>query len=394
MDIWLLILIIFLASVVILYLAVRILGYRLTRRKVRKASQELALSDLNSLAAVPVVSQTTAKAAIQALSEIHDGVLIIGPGYHVQYINDAASNIFGLSRDRKSGLTFIEVVRDHECDALLRKCMETNQVQVSLIKTHLKRQLLKVMAAPAKETNNYIVIVRDLTETQKIEQIRRDLVSNIAHEFRTPITSIKLLAEALLQGAANDPKVSADFLRKIDVESGKLEQMTNDLNELSRIETGGLKMERGTADIGRLVHQTVDRLKAQAERKRIAIGISVEPGMPHPVIDRSGIESVLVNLIHNAIKYTDSGGRITVGAAKDGDKILISVADTGSGIPKDELARIFERFYKVDKSRNTEGSGLGLAISKHIIVAHGGRIWVDSTEGKGAIFYFTLPLTL
>jgi two-component system phosphate regulon sensor histidine kinase PhoR len=249
------------------------------------------------------------------------------------------------------------------------------------------------MVAPAKETDNYIGIVKDLTETQKIEQIRRDLVSNIAHEFRTPISSIKLLAEALLQGALNDSKVSADFLRKIDVESGKLEQMTKDLNELSLFESGGLLMEKGAADIGRLVNQTVERLNAQAERKRMVIQVTIEPGMPHPVIDKSGIESVLVNLIHNAIKYTDSGGRISVGAAKEGNTILISVADTGSGIPKDEIPRIFERFYKVDKSRNTEGSGLGLAISKHIVVSHGGRIWADSTEGKGATFYFTLPLT-
>ena len=195
-----------------------------------------------------------------------------------------------------------------------------------------------------------------------------------------------------MQGAANDPKVSSDFLRKIDVESGKLEQMTNELNELSLIESGTLTMEKGAADIGRLVKQTVERLKAQAERKSIAIEINVEAGMPHPVIDRGGIESVLVNLIHNAIKYTASGGMISVAAAKDGDKILISVADTGFGIPEDELPRIFERFYKVDKSRNTEGSGLGLAISKHIIVSHGGRIWADSTEGKGSTFYFTLPL--
>jgi two-component system phosphate regulon sensor histidine kinase PhoR len=383
----------FLASVILLYLVARILGYRLTRRKGRKSSPELALSDHNLLEAAPVVSQTTAKAAMQALSDIDDGVLIVGPGYQVQYINNAASKIFSLSQDRRSGLTFIEVVRDHECNALLTKCMDMGQMQVSLIKTHLKRQLLRVMAAPAKETGDYIVIVRDLTESQKIEQIRTDLVSNIAHEFRTPITSIKLLADALLQGAANDPKVSSDFLRKIDIESGKLEQMTNDLNELSLIESGALTMEKGAADIGRLVKQTVERLKAQAERKSIAIEINLEAGMPHPVIDRSGIESVLVNLIHNAIKYTDSGGRINVEAAKNGDAILISVADTGSGIPEDELPRIFERFYKVDRSRNSEGSGLGLAISKHIIVSHGGKIWVNSAEGKGSTFSFTLPLT-
>jgi two-component system phosphate regulon sensor histidine kinase PhoR len=234
--------------------------------------------------------------------------------------------------------------------------------------------------------------VKDLTERQRIEQIRKDLVSNIAHEFRTPIASIRLLAETLQQGAINDPKVSADFLSKIDVESVRLQQMTDDLNQLALIESDGLPLEREAADVGRLIKHTVERLKAQADRKGISIIINIEPGMPRPVVDKNGIESVLMNLVHNGIKYTDTTGQITVNARRENDTIRVSVTDTGIGISSDELPRIFERFYKVDKSRNTEGSGLGLAISKHIIASHGGKIWAESVEGKGSTFCFTLPL--
>jgi two-component system phosphate regulon sensor histidine kinase PhoR len=237
------------------------------------------------------------------------------------------------------------------------------------------------------------VIIKDLTERQRIEQIRKDLVSNIAHEFRTPIASIRLLAETLLQGAVNDPSVSADFLKKMDIESIKLQQMTDDLNQLSVIDSDGLTAEKGVADVGRLIGQTVERLRAQADHKGISINVSVEPRIPGPVIDKAAIESVLMNLLHNAIKYTGPDGQITIKTVKDGNTLLISITDTGVGISAEELPRIFERFYKVDKSRNTEGSGLGLAISKHIVASHGGKIWAESVEGKGSTFYFTLPLS-
>ena len=263
--------------------------------------------------------------------------------------------------------------------------------QEALIKARQRRQFLSLATFPGSDAD-CVVIVRDLTERQKIDQMRRDLVSNIAHEFRTPISSIRLLAETLQQGAVNDAKVSADFLKKIDIESARLQQMTNDLNKLWLVENDGLKSERDVADVGHLIRQTVDRLKAQADRKGISIIVDTEPGMPGPIVDKNGIESVLMNLLHNAIKYTGTSGQIRVSARRENDAILVSVSDTGIGISADDLPRIFERFYKADKSRNTEGSGLGLAISKHVIASHRGTIWVESTEGRGSTFCFTLPL--
>ncbi len=390
MDTWLLILIVVLSSIMLFYIAAYILGYRLNRKGSHKPAG----------GPVPSVAYTTstdtripAVVIMQALSEIDDGVLIIKGSYQVSYMNNAAMKIFDVLPDKWNGRTFIEVVRDHECDALLKKSINTHEQQFSMIRTLQMKQLLSVSVFPCEGNGSYIVIIKDLTERQRIEQIRKDLVSNIAHEFRTPITSIRLLAETLLQGAVNDPDVSMDFLRKMDIESIKLQQMTDDLNQLSTIESDGLIAEKGVADIGRLIGQTVERLRAQAGHKGIVINISVEPEIPGPIIDKAAIESVLINLLHNAIKYTGPDGQIKIKAVKNDDTLLISITDTGIGISAEELPRIFERFYKVDKSRNTEGSGLGLAISKHIVASHGGKIWAESVEGRGSTFYFTLPLS-
>ena len=335
--------------------------------------------------------QISLELVTRALSEIDEGVLVADGNLHVLYLNNAVVQIFGLSPGGWYGLTFIEIIRDHECDSLLRKSINTRQPQSALISTHQKKQLLSISVVPSTD-DNYIVVIRDLTERQKMEQIRRDFVTNVAHEFRTPIASIRLLVETLMQGAMNDAEVSTDFLHKMHVESIKLQHMTDDLFQLFKAEGGKLINERSTVDIEQLINQTIARLQEQANQKQIVVKSYIENGMEKPVIDRNGVESVLMNLLHNAIKYTPANGEIRVQAKKEDGVILIAVTDTGIGIPADEFSRVFERFYKVDKARDTEGSGLGLAISKHIIVSHGGRIWVESIEGRGSTFFFTLPL--
>jgi two-component system phosphate regulon sensor histidine kinase PhoR len=327
-----------------------------------------------------------------ALSGIQDGILILDMNQQVEFVNSAAERIFGARPESINRPTFIEIVRDYEFDALLKKSISTGQQQNSLIRNRRRMQLFNVTVMPVQNRSQHIVIVTDMTERQHLEDIRRDLISNVSHEFRTPISSIKLLAETLLDGAMKDAEVAQDFLKKIDLETGKLQQMTEELSVLAKVEGQGSVPDKGATDIQKLIDHSVERLSTLAEKNGVSVGIDVQQVLPSPVIDRDQIESVLVNLIHNAIKFTGRGGRITVSARKETDCILVSVSDTGIGIPQEELPRIFERFYKVDKSRATQGSGLGLAISKHIISAHGGRIWVESSEGKGSTFYFTLPL--
>ena len=331
---------------------------------------------------------------LAALSSIDDGVIIVSDDRRVEYMNKAAEKIFSPAQRNGEDLTFIEVVRDYECDALLRRCMETGDEQTELIRARQNNRLLNITIMPDKDNIHYMAVIKDLTERQHLENVRRDLITNISHEFRTPIASIKLLSETLIDGANRDQAISLDFLKKIEIEADKLTQMADDLRELAAIESKGSVLSKVTTDMERMIKQVILRLEAQARRKQIVLVTVIDAGLPRLVIDKDRVESVLVNLIHNAIKFTEPGGKITIGAGVENNDILVKVTDTGTGISADELPRIFERFYKVDKSRWTEGSGLGLAISKHVISAHGGRIWAESEEGKGSTFYFTLPLNL
>jgi two-component system phosphate regulon sensor histidine kinase PhoR len=326
------------------------------------------------------------------LSLIEDGIFVLDEHHEIQYMNDAALRIFGFNPGGDGRLSFIEVVRDYECDALVKQCINTGNAQVASVKIRGKKQYLDIKVSLDAESRNYIVIVEDLTEKRHLEEIRRDFISNVSHEFRTPISSIKLIAETLIDGALGDPMVNRDFLLKIGIEADKLMNMTKELTELSMMENRETALDKHPLKIGSLVEQVVQRLQAQASKKGLTLCIDIETAAPDLVIDQYRIEQVLLNLAYNAIKFTNPGGVITISVKTRGNEILVSVSDTGIGIPHDDLARVFERFYKVNKARDDEGVGLGLAISRHIINSHGGKIWVESEEGKGSAFFFTLPL--
>ncbi|MBE9470118.1 MAG: PAS domain-containing sensor histidine kinase, partial [Chloroflexi bacterium] len=208
----------------------------------------------------------------------------------------------------------------------------------------------------------------------------------------TPTASLKVLAETLHSGAIDDPAVAKDFLEKMNVETDRLTQMLNELSELSRIESGEASVKTEPIDIGEVATRVVERLEAQADRAGLSVARHIPSELPKALADKEKVEQVLVSLLHNAIKFTPSGGGINLSAEVQGDNVLISVVDTGVGIPADDLPRIFERFYKADKARAGGGTGLGLAIAKHIVEAHGGKIWAESIEGKGSTFTFTLPI--
>ncbi len=325
------------------------------------------------------------------LSLIEEGVFVLGERREILYMNRAAAHMFEVAGDQNRSMSFIEAVRDYECDALVKKCISTGRPQSASVKIRGKNQYLDLKVSPDTESHSYIVIVKDLSEKRHLEEIRRDFISNVSHEFRTPISSIKLIAETLADGAPADGEVYKDFLHKIDIEAEKLARMTDELTELARMENDEVLLNRDALKIDALTKQVVQRLQAQSDKKNLKIVLEIEEGLPDLVIDQYRIEQVLLNIIHNAIKFTDPGGSISVRVKKQEGEVLFSVSDTGIGIAADELPRIFERFYKVNKARDDEGSGLGLAISRHIITAHGGRIWAESVEGKGSTFFFTLP---
>jgi len=239
--------------------------------------------------------------------------------------------------------------------------------------------------------------VQDLTRVRKLETVRRDFISNVSHELRTPLASLKALTETLQDGALADPDAGSRFLGRISTEVDALTQMAQELLDLSRIESGQVELILAPLAPKSLITSAADRMKMQAERAGLKLSVKCEDDLQNVRADKSRLEQVLVNLIHNAVKFTKPGGDIVLeaGTALFGKSVSggvrFAVRDTGVGIPAENLSRIFERFYRVDKSRTGSGTGLGLSISKHIIEAHGGKIWAESEEGRGSVFYFEIP---
>ncbi|MBI4294629.1 MAG: HAMP domain-containing protein [Chloroflexi bacterium] len=326
------------------------------------------------------------------LSTMGDGIFVVDAECRVTTANQAALRMFHLAEDQTKGRTFVQIVHDYELNEVLQRCLKTRRQQTGTAETTPERRFLRVVATPLEDQSGCLLLIQDLSELRRLETVRRDFVANVSHELRTPLASIKALAETLREGAIDDPSLAKQFLARIDTETDKLTQMMQELSELSRIESGTSPLHKKPFDIAATVEQAVSRLKAQADRSDLSFSIDIASSLPQALGDRDRMEQVLVNLIHNAIKFTSPEGKIKVAAEAKDDGILVSVADTGVGIPAEDVPRIFERFYKVDRARTGGGTGLGLAIAKHIVEAHGGKIWVESVLGKGSTFRFTLPV--
>lgn len=234
----------------------------------------------------------------------------------------------------------------------------------------------------------------EIRELKQMENYRREFIGNVSHELKTPIFSVQGFAETLLDGAIDDPSVNRSFLRKIMRNVNRLDNLARDLTAISRIETGELGMNMAPFDVEQLIVEVTESLEMKAAEKEIRLERQISDGLPTVRGDRERIRQVIVNLVDNAIKYNDIGGRVRVAAHRaDDDEVRIAVIDNGIGVPSEHVARLTERFYRVDKSRsrNQGGTGLGLAIVKHILGAHHRELKVDSTPGEGSTFGFTLP---
>lgn len=260
-----------------------------------------------------------------------------------------------------------------------------------------EEKILQVHATPIMRENRVdgaVLIFHDITELRKLENIRQDFVANVSHELRTPVSTIRGYAETLLEGALEDKEHAREFLRIIHDDAERLSKLIDDLLDLSRIESGKLKLTFEERALELVVDRVLTALKSQAQKNAIRLVKEIPRDLPRTRIDEDGIAQVMRNLVENAIKYNNKGGCVTVCArATDGGYIEVSVIDTGIGIPHEDLPRIFERFYRVDKARSRElgSTGLGLSIVKHIIQAHRGEVTVESQLGRGSTFRFTLP---
>jgi two-component system phosphate regulon sensor histidine kinase PhoR len=251
-----------------------------------------------------------------------------------------------------------------------------------------------VNAAALRNHGGTVVVFHDITRLKQLENLRKEFVANVSHELRTPVSVIRGYIETLLEKPAPDAATARQFQETIQKHARQLEALIEDLLNISALESHQARLEFEPVALAEVAAAATEQLRRQARDKNIAIAVDLPTTLPSVRCDRQRLQQVFVNLLDNAIKYTQAGGRVGVSAQVAGTELEVSVADNGPGIAAEHLPRIFERFYRVDKARSRElgGTGLGLSIVKHIVLAHGGRVWVDSTVGHGSRFYFTLPV--
>ncbi len=325
------------------------------------------------------------------LDAIDEAVVWVDADARLKYGNLRASDLLGADRV-KPGKSLVDLFRDPAVVGCVKEAMEGSLSEAREFEMGMPKRTMAVRVVRAQGIEGAILTIRDLSEMRRLEKSRQELISNISHELRTPIANIRALVETLSDGAIDDSTVAKEFLRRVEVEVDGLSQLVRELLELSLIESGQAPLELRDLDVVVLVEEVVARLAAQARRAGVSLETDVKDVLPLLRADRQRLEQVLVNLVHNAIKFTPSGGRITVGGALEGSAVHLWVADTGIGIAPEDLPRIFERLYKADRSRSSSGTGLGLAIAKHIVKAHGGEIWAESELGKGSVFHIRLPV--
>lgn len=327
------------------------------------------------------------------LAHMSDGVLITDKTGRVRLINPAAAQLLGTSVEKALHQTFAQTVRYHQIIELWQECLRQGQQQDQIVEIRRQDLFLQVIVTPFQEVEwrGCLVILQDLTRIRRLETVRRDFISNISHELRTPLAGLKTLVDTLRDGALDDPPAARHFLDRMDIELDTLIQMVQELLELSRIESGKAPLRLEMVAVADVILGPVDRLLPQAERAGLTLSVDLPSALPPIRADSERMQQVIVNLVHNAIKFTPSGGQVTVSAERIDDELVITVRDTGVGVPAADLPRIFERFYKSYRTRS-DGSGLGLAIARHIVLGHGGRIWVESVERRGSTFYLSLPV--
>lgn len=323
------------------------------------------------------------------LEQMTDGVLIADEHGVIQFANPAAGRLFQTSNPVHRSVA--EVVRHHQLVEAWQRCQRTGEMQSESVEVPIRRQYLQLVIIPDGHSNGSLLLVQDLTRVRRLETVRRDFISNLSHELRTPLASLKALTETLQNGALADPEAGPRFLGRIAAEVDALSQMAQELLDLSKIESGQVELVLREVNPLAVLQSAAERMRVQAERAGVSLMLEETATQLKVRGDAARLEQALVNLIHNAVKFTPPGGSVTLSAKEEGESVVFAVRDTGIGIPSDDLPRIFERFYRVDKSRAGSGTGLGLSIARHIVEAHGGKIWAESREGEGSMFCFSIP---
>ena len=324
------------------------------------------------------------------LNTMADGVVVLEPNGRVALMNQAALWLLDIRITNPVGIRLVERVRDSELIEVITVALESGQPRHGELEMLHRGSFVSVIATPLSGdgSEGVLLMLHDLSNLRQIETTRREFVSNVSHELRSPLASIKALTESLQDGAFDEPAVAADFMERIQKEVTRMGSLVDDLLALSRLESGQTPLNLGPLDLRALTDDLVDSYSTHSNGVRIEQTLPAD--LPLVTGDEGMVRQVLVNLLENALKFTSEGGRIGVGAVAGGKFVEVRVKDTGAGIPPEHLPHVFERFYKVDRARRDGGTGLGLAIVKHIVQVHGGDVSVESEEGAGSTFAFTL----
>ena len=341
------------------------------------------------------LERNRATAIVESMAE---GLIAVDAHGVIVLMNQAARTLLGVEPQGGLGMRISEVVRVPELHALAQDVARDAQRRMQeAARFAPQERILRLHGAPWAQPGaaspGVILVIQDVTEGHRYEQLRREFVANVSHELKSPLTAIRGLTETLLSGALDDPQARQRFVRLIDEDGQRLSRLIDDLLSLSQIESRAVPLALSVVPLESLAESVAATLDAGIAAHRLRVEIVV-PERLAVNADPDRLRQVFVNLLDNAVKYNRDGGTITVTAVLDGAWVTVAVADTGIGIPPEDVPRIFERFYRVDKARSRElgGTGLGLAIVKHIVESHGGRVWVESRPGAGSRFSFTLPV--
>jgi two-component system, OmpR family, phosphate regulon sensor histidine kinase PhoR len=366
---------------------------RLDQRITPEGSRELrelggAFNDMSRRLTESVRTRAEEHSRLEALVEaISDALVALDVDGIIRYQNRAAVDLFGEAIDRP----FPEAVRNHILSGIVRDAAQQTGHQPPPVE--IRGHWFRATISPIADGGGWatLVLLSDISEVRRAETTRRDFVANVSHELRTPLAGIKAVVETLRDGALDDRAAAAEFLGLVDAEVDRLVHLVEELLQLARIESGQ-ELVLSTVQPREMLSAAIERFRLQAERAGVTLALDAPADLPPVQADAPRLSQAVGNLIHNALKFTPSGGRVTVTAAVRGGQLAIAVADTGTGIDPADLPRIFERFYVGDRARAGRGTGLGLAIVKHVARAHDGNVDVQSRLGRGSTFTIEIPI--
>jgi two-component system phosphate regulon sensor histidine kinase PhoR len=389
--------------------------------ELRAMADRLAEGDLDARVPIPTVSElavlaqgfnqmagqlrrllatveTERQRLATVLATMADGVVMLDRERHLTLVNQAAARLLALGDThlpQGAEMLPLNVALEAAIQEVSQQAPPATPAIVEVVEPPRSGRSLRAVVArlPPPDDDQTLVLFQDLTDLRRAEQVRRTFLANLSHDLRTPLASLQAMLDTLQDGALDDRPAAIDFLQRMDAEVQSLNRLVSEFLELTRIESGQLALYPTPTDLGLVVRAAVARMQPQARQRRIDLVAQVAPGLPQVLIDGPRIEQALLNLVQNALTFTPAGEQIVVTAAVDAQELIVQVQDTGIGIPAEDLPHVFERFYKVDRSRSASGTGLGLAIVKHLVERHGGQVSAHSKPEQGTTITIRLPLT-